>query len=306
MTYASPNGVWRLEVAPDDPEGYGRGSARYRFSAGDKEEWSGTRPYTLREVAVTDEGSVVGFAYREVPKPGGGPEGDADGFFDTLILDRAGRELLHRTEGPAERVDPEWDHPMARQLVVAADQDVAGFRVGQPVAGGQGKLQDVWRAYRLSSGQPLEKFDPPPLMPGAYPGTWTLRCLPIASTPLRLVHWHLVDRKHWDWFHDPTLQLMLVDAEGKPVWSMDLEREYARLFPEEPARDLAWLREHLPVILPGVQQSGFDLGFTTPLRRLSFAVRKNAEGRWEAKEVGRVDWPGPATPQATTGTEGEK
>jgi hypothetical protein len=71
-TDVSPSGEYALHVDPSEREG--RGPANYRFTRAGRELWSGTRPWTLQETVVTDDGLVAGYAYAA---GGGGGPGDA-------------------------------------------------------------------------------------------------------------------------------------------------------------------------------------------------------------------------------------
>src|SRR6185295_5164352 len=60
-TYASPSGEVTLFVDPSQRSG--GGPATYRCERGGKPLWSETRPYTLWEAAVGDDGVIAGYAY---------------------------------------------------------------------------------------------------------------------------------------------------------------------------------------------------------------------------------------------------
>lgn len=93
-TYSSESGVYTVEVDLRDPMWVGRYSAAYRFSADGKRVWSEERPYTLREVVVTNTGMVVGFAYRSELEATG-ERNDPRDYFHIVIIDRHGREILN-------------------------------------------------------------------------------------------------------------------------------------------------------------------------------------------------------------------
>jgi hypothetical protein len=60
-SYTSPSGELELVVTPTERGGGGPGA--YRLTRAGVALWSGVRPYTLWEAAVTDDGLVAGYAY---------------------------------------------------------------------------------------------------------------------------------------------------------------------------------------------------------------------------------------------------
>ncbi len=97
-SFVSPSGEYSLHMDP--AHGWGQYSAIYRLSSKGKVLWSEKRPYTLREIAVTDKGLVVGFAYSLLERQSSEVLDLNDhshhypDYFCLVIIDRDGRELL--------------------------------------------------------------------------------------------------------------------------------------------------------------------------------------------------------------------
>ena len=87
-TYRSESDAYSLHVNPHERMGYT--VADYRFLKDDKELWSGGRAYTLRAVTVTDDGFVVGIAYRKVRVETEQGRQSTEQFFHMIVLDQGG------------------------------------------------------------------------------------------------------------------------------------------------------------------------------------------------------------------------
>ena len=76
-----------------------------------EELWAGKRPYALQEVTITDEGWVIGYAYRtgepvsdesRAAFPNDGARNPPE-YLHIVILDDNGHEILNEIN---ERIDP--------------------------------------------------------------------------------------------------------------------------------------------------------------------------------------------------------
>ncbi len=94
-TYASPSGRFKLEVDPT--EKYGAGPGNYRLTCDGQVVWSGQRPFTLQDAAVSDKGEVVGYSYSAGPE-GHAPNRQGPGDFRAVIIDPAGKIRLDVSE----------------------------------------------------------------------------------------------------------------------------------------------------------------------------------------------------------------
>src|SRR5262245_44951687 len=115
-TYCSPSGEYALLVDPTRPDGGGAG--RYRFTHQGTELWSGTRPWTLHETEVTDDGLVAGYAY------GAGYEGGDGDALIIVLLDATGKvRLEERSKREGFHSDMGAPEPMVNGLFVDRAND---------------------------------------------------------------------------------------------------------------------------------------------------------------------------------------
>ena len=139
----------------------------------------------------------------------------------------------------------------------------------------------IWWTYRLSTGAVLEKFKPRRAMDDA---AWNVRILDaklVRGTPLVLLHW-------WRYDGSAGARFTLVDAETKPVWSLDLPRDYMVLGNEEAQDKLqGWVRDHSGLLRTD-QGKRFDLFFAADSKRVTFAVDQKPSGEWTVSEIGRA------------------
>jgi hypothetical protein len=111
---------------------------------------------------------------------------------------------------------------------------------------------------------------------------WIVDAKLVRGTPLVLLHWWRAD------FSRVGARFVLVDREAKPVWSLELPRDY--MAPgDEAAKDklLRWITDH-GGILRSDQPNRFDLFFAAESKRVTFAVTKKAPGVWTVTEIARA------------------
>jgi hypothetical protein len=274
-TYKSPSGAYALFVDPSDI--YGRYGGKYRVTKNGKEIWSTTLPFTFWQAAITDSGVVAGYAHT-LGQYGFGkePNEPRPGQLIVAIIDPAGkvrRKLAtNRQESRAMHSPP---FPLAHGLVVDEANDRLIVRLRDD------GLEEIWWTYRLSTGAVLEKFKPRRAMDDA---AWNVRILDaklVRGTPLVLLHW-------WRYDGGEGARFTLVDAETKPVWSLDLPRDYMIPGNEEAQDKLqGWVRDHSGLLRTD-QGKRFDLFFTADSKRVTFAVDQKPSGEWTVSEIGRV------------------
>ena len=227
--YVSPSGGDALFVDPADRHGHG--GAKYRLCRNGVEVWSSEKPYTLREVVVTDQGVAAGFAYRMGPKqdePGGlrrlfGRGPSPPEYLHISIFGADGTEILNdvteRAQPSYHRGPPSPSRPYLEQLLV----DPANDRVVARVAA----RGERWWVYRLSTGESLSRFDPTERMEDTENLRYILDARPVAGTSLLLVHWYLKGPDYK--VKDDGGRFTLLDAEFNPIWSFGATNDYAEL-----------------------------------------------------------------------------
>lgn len=271
-TYRAPAARYALTVDPGDR--YGRGEAAYRLTEGTTECWSATLPFTLWEAAVTDDGTVAGYAYT----------GRANGDFVVAILDAKGTiRLKETTKRASSRYLHTNDNPAAAGLIVDGPNDRMVVRVVDPDVN---RGWETWWVYRLSTATAIEKLTPAELMPDREPARAILDARPVPGTPLTLLHWW-----RYDYERDRNsvgARFTLVDLKGKPVWTMELPKDYSVPGDEQAETRLRNAMRTEGGILRSDRPKRFDLFFAAESQRVTFAVRQEPADRWNVTEVSRV------------------
>lgn len=275
LTYVSPSGEYALFVDPSQRTGAGEG--RYRFTHKDEELWSGSRPWTLREAEVTDEGLVGGYAF------GAGVRGGADDSLTIVLLEADGRARLEqRMERKGVSSCTSRPEPMVSGIFLDPDHDrmVVRFLPGSFLSD-DWRLGERWSTYALSSGAAG-----PPLRPRAALAE-DERLGPIAAvralpgTGLVLVH--------WTWYDQEALGSVftLHDESGELRWRLDW-------CPEVSGKDggsaqcVLWQKLRRGGAILEVEAPGqFTLGHAATLERVTFEVRRS-EGARETIEVREI------------------
>ena len=278
-TYTSPSGEYALFVDPSARSGAGPGT--YRLTRRGKEVWSGRRDFTFWEARVADDGTVAGYSY------GGGYEGwgRKANDFRAVILDPTGKERLN---GPEPREGSRFLHmpdtPTAAGLFLDAEGDRFVLRVDDPDVN---RGLEEWRVYRLSTGKALGRYQPRRAYPAQDRGLWILAAEPVRGTPLTLINW---------WEAKTSLaggkftsavggKFTLVGPETKPVWSLDLARDYQATGAASEAVQQE-IRER-GAILDVQQPRSFEIRFAAAKQRVRFTVTSEGKGRWNVTETSR-------------------
>ena len=288
--YVSPSGTYSLFVNPGDRYGYG--GALYHLMKNGQEVWAGEKPYTLRDVVVTNKGQIAGFAYRMVKKEAeaedtasatGWPS-DPPQYFHIVILDSAGREVLNDVKPRFERHD--MSHappakPYLEQLIIDPPNNRLLARVVARVA--------EWWIYRLSDGKPLERFAIDDKVPDKKKVCYVLDARVLPGTPLMLLHWYVRSPDYE--VKDRSGRFTLLDGDYRPVWSFDGANDY---------NDIDWYRpggggpadyfEDHPAIVRADQPNRFDLRLFAENKQVSFAVSRDEDGQYAVRELGRVEF----------------
>jgi hypothetical protein len=159
-----------------------------------------------------------------------------------------------------------------RLIVRVADADV-------------NRQTESWWSYRLSTAKPAGRMEPRRLMADPKPARFIVDARPVAGTPLILIHWW----RHREERGEDTVgaRFTLVDLKGKPVWRLELPKDYSIPGNEE-AEDR--LRDEISdsgAILRADQQGQFELRFVAEAKRVTFAVEADAKAGWLVRELAR-------------------
>lgn len=274
--YCSPSGEFSLKIDPSDK--YGRHKASYRVTQNGKVIWSHEFPFTLWEAGITDRGVVAGCAYTQGPTGIGGIEGE----FIVAIVDPDGNIRLKETtkRQPSEFIHY-YPNPIAEGLILDEANDRLVVRVADP---SPGRRVETWWVYRLSAGAEIARLQPRILMANPEPARFIIDAKPVAGTPLTLLHWwRYDDRKE----RTVGARFTLVDLEAKPVWSLDLVKDYE--VPENEAAEDK-LRDFISdqgALLRVDERRRFDLYFAADSQRVTFSLKEGPHGNWVVSEVAR-------------------
>lgn len=297
--YSSPSGTFRLHVDPSTM--YGQGEGDHRLLKGEQELWAKKLPFTLWDAAVTDDGTVAGYAYSlgyENTSRGRGR--DETGRLHLVILAPDGG--LRMNEVLPRRGSFSCTSTVERSvtgIIVDPDNDRFIVRCSE---GGWSSRGEAWRVFRLSTGRITDEFqfDHPRKSEREH---WSfLSVRPVAGTPLILVNW---EYNKWD---DSGNDIQatggafnLIDASAKPVWELDRPGdypdyyEYTKRLDEKKDRAeierLRMLEHHIRqhgAVLRTDQPRRFDLWFVREQQRVTFEVEKGGAEGWRVREIARA------------------
>jgi hypothetical protein len=271
--YVSPSGEYALHVNPSNR--HGQGEANYLLTRKGAIVWERKHPFTFWEAGVTNDGTAAGYAYSNGPQGWGKESGY--GYFEAAILGPTGKPRLHRK---VKRVETRVLHgpplPIAQALVVNSANDRLVVRVYEDRGGAFGYSAD-W-TYELSTGRTAKLVAPG--MPDEKDRN-TVEARSIAGTPLTLLHW-------WRYSEgDIGAYFTLLDPAGKPVWNLELPRDYSTSGDKEAQDRLRDDIRQTGAILRANQGRRFTLRFVADKQRVTFAVVMGEGGTWRIAEVGR-------------------
>ncbi|MFA5206171.1 MAG: hypothetical protein WC708_17380, partial [Lentisphaeria bacterium] len=282
-TYVSSSGEYSLWVNPRDL--YGNGPADYRFTKHGATLWSKRLPFTLWEAGVANSGVVAGYAYSR------GRDANLEpGTFSAVILSPEGNTVARdayprKASNYLEDFTPNpvaegmiLDEPAKRLVLRIADSNV-----------NQGIEQ--WWVYDLGSGKRIDTLEPKIHMADVGQSLSIIAARAVPSTPFILIHWWKADLPHLSGVFS------LVDRAGKPVWTLTLDDDYR--VPADDAREdeilrLIWKDGGILAVGTG---GTFDLHGVRDGLRFSYAVEKQANGKWTVRKTAQTPyvWPPPAS-----------
>lgn len=280
---------------------HGQGEGSYRLARAGAEVWAKKLPFTLWQAAVTDDGTVVGYAYTHglhgfppTEKRDETSRKEWEGYVHAVIIDSKGELRLNEREKRARSgfLDHDVAYPAARGLFVDPANDRFVIRFADPDLNRQ---IEKWVVYRLSDGKRLTSFEPAEQMKGADRRWDICDAQPVSGTPWTLVHWYILTLS--DQADDA--KFTLVDEHGKPVWTLDRPGDYAYGGDSRAAWAFqSYLRDH-SVILDVSKPRQFELWFPAGKSRVRFEVRPAPAGdpQLSVVEIGRRDYAGMDLPK---------
>lgn len=304
--YVSASGRYALTVDPVDR--FGRTTADCRLKRDGVAVWSARLPFTLREAAIGEDGTAVGYSYSSGLQGGrNAPDGNQGlGSMRLLILDPRDGHLRLR-----EKIERELSMVMHAPPVPVVDGvllDEAGGRFIARLSGG--KAGEIWRVYRLADGHPLARITlAKVLLASAQTAGYVAAARMVPGTSLILCQWKAYGSK------DPDRHFLLFNLDDRTVaWSTRFPAEQ----PGEPTRTEVPSAADAPVDPLSKRMDGailevgpadptgsrFALWSARKRERVVYRVTRAASGRqtaWQVTEEGRtpleVPPPDPEEPQ---------
>jgi hypothetical protein len=260
-SYSSNSGRFALLVDPTDI--YGAGAASYALTEKGEEVWRRQQPFTLWDARVTDDGTVVGYAY----STGLGAR-KGNGNLHVVALSPRGviqmDDLIPRENSPTSETPPV---PYAAGLLLDVENDRFVLRVAGRTSNDR---VETWWEYRLSTKRrervfrPAEEFKQSNVPNRAFHQREIVAADAVRGTRLVLVHWQHRDRD----LRGISSVFELIDARGKRQWSIELPHRSAIFCSSE----------------GDAQFSLMDAGTS---ERVRFAVRNSGNGDWVVSECQR-------------------
>jgi len=284
MERASPSGDYVLHLDPTSSSG--AGAAHYRLMHRGEELWAAKLPFTLREVAVTDEG----FSFGHGLTAGDGPGGE----LVVAILGPDGKLMLdERTKRSPSQFFHASDNPRALGMVVDAEHRQFAVRIADADLN---RGIESWRRYSISEGRRLGDLEPEVAMDVKERELLHVadaRALP--GTDLHLIHWWRVQLSDYTRGYFPDgAAFTLMRPDGSMAWRLDLPLDYTVDGDEKADEALEDLvRSHGAV--RRVESNGrFALWFVRDQQEVTFdaRLRPDIENEWDVEEASR-------TPHAT-------
>jgi hypothetical protein len=287
-TYESSSGRFALHVNPTERNA--AGGAEYKLTRDGAPVWAGTRPFTLFDAVVADDGAVGGYAYtnghdsREAGKfvvAILGPSGN------TRLLDSIPRQRSHFLHTPP--------NPQALGLFLDSSSDRFVVRVADSDLNAN---VQAWWVYRMSDGRAIGKVRPRDFMADTA-HLWLQDARPIPGTPLTLIHWVRTGRD----LTSSGASFTLVDAKYKPVWSLTLPADYTV---KGDARAQALLIDRIRTdgAILETRPAQFDIHHVADGKRVRYGVDKDPgiPGTWRVREIAKTPFAKATTAQPDRGT----
>ena len=279
-TLVSPSGEWTARTDPSSK--FGDGPSHVAVKHGDDASWAADEAFTFWDARISDGGCLAGYGFTEgraAPK----------GKFVVAIFGPDGRELVHEAQPLTWSPHPDFPpNPYPLGLFIQPTLDRFVVRVSDE---NLNRDDEAWWTYRLSTGEALGRVHPKSLLGAAGGVGFTIDARPVAGTPLTLVQWN---------GSSAGTRFVLVGEDWKPVWSLDLARDYFSFDPDEAERPSDEARKSGGILAAG-EPGHFELRHVAAQERVSYAVEPDpaSASGWTVRELERA-------PYAAAGTKSDK
>lgn len=275
-TYASASNHLSLRVDPSSRSGAGK--AGYVLLRDGKRLWSGEHPFTFWQAVVADDGTVAGYAYSQ------GINQDAGEFIVAILAPDGTVRMTEKAPRTGSRYLHTPANPNASDLFIDLDNDRLVVRVDDPDVN---EASESWWTWRVSDGQSTGKFKPRDFMADGSNLRFALDARPVAGTPLTLIHWYRNGCWQLSCNNKHGARFTLVDADYKPVWTLDLPTDYTNEVDDEAQdRVLEQMRMHGAIVDTSLA-GRFDIRQVAARQRLSFSVERDSTSPtgWTVRKI---------------------
>jgi len=280
-TYTSPSGEWRLSVDPSSM--LGAGPAQVAVTHKGERAWERRADFTFWSALISDSGYVAGYGFST-----GWSDMADDGDVVVAIHGPDGKTLLE------ERVKRTWSNflhcppnPNPDGLFLHPQLDLFVLRVGDPDINA---ADEQWWTYRLSSGEKLGLVHPKHTLASPEVLRSAIAVRPILGTPLTLAQWY-----HFNWQAKGGRELgtrfVLVGADWKPVWTLELPKDYRVADDDAETRLLHDMWERGGILAADAPRR-FELRHVAEKLRVTYEVTADpaVELGWTVREVARAPY----------------
>lgn len=283
--YKSPDGRWSLAVNPTHRDGSGPGE--YVLAHDGKPVWSGEKPWTFWNAAVTDEGFVAGYSYSQ-----GGLEMFAKGEFHVVILASDGTVKLDEAHArEPSRYEHGSPNPRANGLLLLPGSKRVVFRIADADLN---RCSEEWWCFQLPDAKEVFRRRPRESFPSAAlhsaatqkdeePSLSLHAAQEVPGTALILIEWSLFD------YPSIGLAISLHDAELQCCWNALFPRELNDPDEGREERTSRFAYEH-GTLLPSPTAATFAIGLPHSQTCIRYvidretrppAVREGARDPWK-------------------------
>jgi hypothetical protein len=218
QTYASPSGIFRLQVMPDDKSGVG--PATYTLTKAGKIVWNGRKQYTLWGAVIANNGITIGYTYTagyDSLEPGARDDIDVWRLAPNGADQRL--EVIHRDVATAATDLP--NEPTVDRLLQFQDSAVMVTSEHAELQSRPARtLIPTIRIFSISAGKLTNVFDAANSFGPEIKRPELLDIATVAGMPLLLTSWLPTSRS--------PATVRLLDLTGRAVWSRSAEATIAK------------------------------------------------------------------------------
>lgn len=278
-TYHSVSGAFSLLVDPSNPEGAGSSIAELRMNGATA--WRREFEFTLWDAAVSDDGSIFGYAYRN-GYSGLAPWGvkRQDSAVDVLLISSLGhvvtRHSHERRHEPGVFTNPPSPKiPVVSWFIPIPDENLALLEVDTAVF----DSEPTWWRYRINTGEPLNPIVLPEPKSEHRPAQVVSMRL-VQGTPLIATHWSVMHQDDEQTSYGSRVSLR--DLKGVEIWAEDFAGDYDEL--GEQAGRARWT----PGAAAQLRVAKESLSFRSCAHDavIRYSIQREGEG-WNIRETGR-------------------